>query len=275
MARTTYIRAADLRSGGVLLKAAFADPSKGDRSFFHRVQRDQREVLAEDTFKVQAKYGFPEEWKYVEFNNTRRKDWVGHPSSIMMDMKAGTRANMFSQGVDRDLMKVLRDVYSIVKQLSPVRPATMRGPHPRGLYRRSHEIWVNGKKSAGGSGGADLNESSYGQILSRIDYASTLETADFKRQQPYQKAFRKALSKYRSEWDLRLEYANADFFGGNIRTSRYTAKRKTRVYTIPVITVAPLNSLPDAGKFISIKRRGKNARTNVLSRRPARSGVRS
>jgi hypothetical protein len=69
---------------------------------------------------------------------------------------------------------------------------------------------------------------------------------------------------WNEEYDIVLTFANPTEFGGQVYTSTYK-KQPLPVYAIPVITVAPLNSLPRRMKttFSFKKRRSLRDRTNI------------
>lgn len=260
--RVIKLPAEKMATGNALLNSLFG-PDRRAGTFVEGMQEDQRELCADDAVEVSRIYATPDEWDHVIVNRRRLEPYRGPAAYIAKQMKIGSRASLFTGPADEattDLATVLLDIYVIVVQSSPVRPGWMRGPHARGLYRRSHEIWVNGRRASTLSAGVYDNPSDFGQILNRIDYASTLETPENRK--PYQRAFKKARAKYGYDWDMRLEYAQAKAFGGNIKTSRYTSKRKDREYAIPVITVAPLNTLDQTGEFVWVKRRTAKQRSN-------------
>ena len=245
-----YMQSRDFASSNTFLNAMFGEDGTSAGSFYRRVEEDQREACAQDSVEVGALYGFPEEWKLVEINQFKITNYKKPPRNLISTMKFGTVANFFADSVLKDMVPVLRDIKLMLHQLSPVRPSSMRAHHRVGLYRKSHEIYINGQRRINLSRSEDIPEGSVGQVVNRLDYAAVIEAPGWHR--TYQKAFKKAQRKYGNDWDIRLQFADPDVFGGLLISSKY---RKRPHYAVPLISVAPLNSLRNAGKFAFIKRR--------------------
>lgn len=253
------------KQGNTNVSAQAAGLTSGD-SFVRRVEGDQRAAAVRDAIAVTRIYKAPNEWAFVILNDARISNYPGSPAPLARRMNLSSLLVLYAEieaAIQAlDLAKVLRSIKVAVIRYQGPRPASMPGPHPRGLYRRSHEIWVNGRRSNPSLGSLLDDPNAFGQVLNRLDYASTLETKEYSR--PYTKALKDAVKRFGGDWDIRMDFYSARAFGGNIRTSRYTAKRKDREYTIPVITVAPANTLRNANRTTPnfIRRRGPKAREN-------------
>jgi hypothetical protein len=247
-----------MTSASALLNSLYGEGGAGrGSSFVRRVEKDQQRELTKDAIAVEASYNTPEVWDFAVVNKARVSPYEGKASNLTRIMKLSTIINLYSSGdqmKDLDLATVLRAIKVMVVRVSPVRT---------GFYRGKHQIRVNGKTVGTPGPGSIKDPSAFGQVYNRVDYSSTLETPDFTK--PYQKAFKMAVKRFGKDWDIVLRFANPDTVGGNIKTSRYTAARKKRVYAIPVITVAPVNTLQGAGKFRFVRRRGATTRRNMLS----------
>jgi hypothetical protein len=255
-------------SGDAFLNALFSDGPQ-NKPFTVAATVHMHQALDRDlpVLDVDVKPDFPMKWEYAAVN-TKRYLRVPRDETYLLikALDVGRVANFSSgkQAVIEDIRPVLVAIQKRLITKSPVRPSNMRAWHPRGLYKASHEIWINGKRW---NFGPVLDETPYGYVLNRLDYASTLETPDFsvKTHRAYQRVFAWARQKYGKDWDITLMFADPKEVGGNILSSRY--RKANPVYAIPVIIVFPLNTMPlgYSNAFRFKKRRSKKQRTNVLN----------
>lgn len=244
--------------GNAMLNAFFADRGK---TFIQGVQDDMTKAFSKELPILDKAGGvyFPEKWAEVAINQTRIKDLPSKRTyKEARQLKIGFTAVYTSDGVARTpLADVLRKIQAMLVNGSPVRT---------GRYKAAHEIFYNG--SRGLPSKESQKETDFGQIVSRLDYSSALETADFARRAKFQ-TYQTVLSKISSqklwadEYDITGNFSGAAPFGGLVITSTYRDGYIPQ-YTIPVITVAPLNSLKarSKGNFVYIKRRSLRSRRN-------------
>ena len=257
---------ADLYSGSAFLSALVPTPSgvRTGQSAIAKFEGHQRTAISEAIPELTARLAakkvvWPDTWQRVEVNRRRILNTkTGRVIPFIKDMTFGSRARFFGPDaeINLDMMPVLAWIQTELHKRSPVRPAYMSAHHLRGTYRRNHEIWYDNKKRSrlwrvGARG--NINENAIGLVMNRTDYASVLETPDYKRHQTYQKVFRAAKRKFSKDWDVNLRFADPSPFGGTILTSRY---KSSPTYAMPVITVGYLNALGGrAGQFSKTKRR--------------------
>jgi hypothetical protein len=197
---------------------------------------------------------------------TRYKNWTGLPYRLVEKIKIGSTAVWLAPGAAQNLWEVLVAVQRRLIDVSPGRRSSGTKSSPR--YRDAHEIWIDLKRSRNKP--TRISEEAVGQIVNRVEYAAVLETADYSRKtyQTYQRVFRWARNRFSAEFDVALSFANADAFGGH-RYTKAWARRVRPDYAVPVISVAPLNSLSASYKsqFHYSKRRTAGQRKNLLARK--------
>lgn len=274
--RTLDIR--KIKEGSAML-AHFFGKNVGMRDPWVWAQQNMHDALREELPTMDKALDMPEVWETATVNKTRYKDL---PSKRMYGeiakLDIGNLA-VFAAGpatAVTPLIDVLSAIRKMLHKESPKRGNPKAGGKrtPPGTYRKSHMIFYNGKRFVGGS--VEQQASDYGEVFSSLDYASTLETPDYTKPYTTVMGIIARRRMWWDEYDITMTFADPKHFGGMIYTSNYK-EGKLPVYAIPVITVAPLNSLPRRmkGNLMYKKRRSLKQRRNpVAIRRQIQKGYR-
>jgi hypothetical protein len=273
-----------MAKGDTMLNVFFADKLKGSQTFFVVAEEHMQRILPEEARKLDAQVNLPKVWEKAQVNKHVIKDLPSRETYREIGkMKIGTGAyfSAAGAGVPRTpLRDVLLSIQGMLKSMSPVRAKGYRKRTPPGTYRGSHEIWTLGRPGLPSVEGQ--TDTDWGQVLSRLDYSSTLETPDWSKRKyrTYSRVIERIgkQSMWAGEYDIVMTFADPTFFGGQIYTSTYS--KANPLYAIPVITVMPLNSLPARMKSAlaykrrrSLRERGnvkalaKRKETQILMRR--------
>ena len=253
-----YLSPQLMAKGDTMLNVFFADKLKGSQTFFIAAQEHMQRILPEEARNLDVRLDLPEVWAKAQVNKSVIKNLPSERTySEIGKMKMGTGAYFSAAGGPRTSMRrVLRTIRAMLRTASPVRSKGYRKRTPPGTYRASHEIWTLGKPGLPPAKGQA--DSDWGQVLSRLDYSSTLETADWSKKtyRTYSRVIEQISKQglWEGEYDIVMTFANPNFFGGQVYTSTY--RKPPPPYAIPVITVMPLNSLPARMKSaLAYKRR--------------------
>lgn len=257
MPRTRYISQKDWARSEILLSAAMG--GRPGESVTQVAERIMREDLIRK-YPVERRYSslaLPEMWDTVRLNNRVLKGYRGSIPDLIAQMDFGSRLQLYASATGREgetVFDIALKLRVLLRQLSPVRT---------GLYRRSHKIWIDGRP-AKPRGLQKVELDSYAWVFNPLDYAAVHETVKYSK--PYQRALRRAKDSFAKEWDLLLEFASPLKLGGQVYGGRYAffnrggrgpgarsregwSRTRLPIYQVPIIVIAPLNTLPRTGFY--------------------------
>lgn len=246
MPKFTYLKQQDWNNSEKVLQALSGAQGQG-MSALQYVERNMQTALFQNFNQVlKPRFEFPPVWSQIRYNNIVLKNYDKQIVRIIQQMDLGSRLIATAKATDVDgqsLIDIVNKFMQLLRMVSPI---------DTGLYVSQHRVWIDGKPVST-TRLKNITEASYAWIFNPLDYASTHETRRYS--QPYQKALRRAARSFGKNWDMLLEFLNPNALGGQVSRKMPMQSIRPKVYTIPVVIIAPLNSLPRTG-FYWRKRRG-------------------